>query len=124
MGGRSITCCAVPGCLFNRICFGAFLRMSDIPTLIILAGGASSRMWPLREKSLLSFGAEPLLLSQLRTYESLGFSDVVIVGNPQNEADIRSLIDKLEDRIHVRFAVQPEAKGMGDAVLCAADVLP
>lgn len=98
--------------------------MSGTPTLIILAGGASSRMWPLREKSLLRFGTEPLLLSQLRTYESLGFTDVVIVGNPQNEADIRSLIEKLHDKIRVRFAVQPDAKGMGDALLRAAQVLP
>jgi dTDP-glucose pyrophosphorylase len=98
--------------------------MSGTPTLIILAGGASSRMWPLREKSLLCFGAEPLLLSQLRTYESLGFTDVVIVGNSQNEAEIHGLIDRLEDRIRIKFAVQPDAKGMGDALLRAAEVLP
>lgn len=98
--------------------------MSTTPTLIILAGGASSRMWPLREKSLMCFGAEPLLLSQLRTYESLGFNDVVIVGNPQNEGEIRDLIARLGDSIQVRFAVQPEAKGMGDALLRAAEVLP
>ncbi len=98
--------------------------MSRTPTLIILAGGASSRMWPLREKSLLCFGPEPLLLSQLRTYESLGFSDVVIVGSPNNEADIHSLIDTLKDRIRIRFAVQAEPKGMGDALLRAAEVLP
>ena len=98
--------------------------MSNTPTLIILAGGASSRMWPLREKSLMCFGAEPLLLSQLRTYESLGFSDVVIVGNPQNEAEIRGLMAHLGDRIQVRVAVQAEAKGMGDALLQVAEVLP
>lgn len=98
--------------------------MSNTPTLIILAGGASSRMWPLREKSLMCFGAEPLLLSQLRTYESLGFSDVVIVGNPQNKAEIRGLMAHLGDRIQVRVAVQAEAKGMGDALLQVAEVLP
>ena len=97
--------------------------MSNTPTLIILAGGASSRMWPLREKSLMCFGAEPLLLSQLRTYESLGFSDVVIVGNPQNESEIRGLMAHLGDRIQVRVAVQAEAKGMGDALLQVAEVL-
>ena len=35
--------------------------MAETPVLIILAGGASSRMWPLREKSLLKFGEQPLL---------------------------------------------------------------
>ena len=33
--------------------------MNSTPILIILAGGASSRVWPLREKSLLRFGTEP-----------------------------------------------------------------
>ena len=48
--------------------------MAQIPILIILAGGASSRMWPLREKSLLRFGTEPLLVSQLQRYKALGFN--------------------------------------------------
>ena len=64
----------------------------DTPTLIILAGGASSRMWPLREKSLLRFGDQPLLLAQLARYQSLGFSKAVIVGNPENTELIRELI--------------------------------
>ena len=50
------------------------------PILVILAGGASSRMWPLREKSLLRFGDEPLLLAQLHRYKSMGFTQAVIVG--------------------------------------------
>jgi UDP-N-acetylglucosamine diphosphorylase / glucose-1-phosphate thymidylyltransferase / UDP-N-acetylgalactosamine diphosphorylase / glucosamine-1-phosphate N-acetyltransferase / galactosamine-1-phosphate N-acetyltransferase len=95
--------------------------MAKNPTLIILAGGASSRMWPLREKSLLRFGDEPLLLSQLRTYESLGLHEVVIVGNPHNEADIRGMVDTLTDNSRVAVAIQPEAKGMGDALLRAAE---
>ena len=57
--------------------------MAESPVLIVLAGGASSRMWPLREKSLLRFGTEPLLISQLRRYQTLGFSEAVVVGNPE-----------------------------------------
>lgn len=98
--------------------------MSQTPVLIVLAGGASSRMWPLREKSLLRFGDEPLLLSQLRMFESLGFSQAVIVGNPQNVDDIHGLMAALHDRIQVRVAVQPEPTGMGDALLRAAEVIP
>ena len=47
------------------------------PILVILAGGASSRMWPLREKSLLRFGDQPLLLAQLQRYKALGFSQAL-----------------------------------------------
>lgn len=90
--------------------------MSNTPTLIILAGGASSRMWPLREKSLLRFGAEPLLLNQLHNYRTLGFERVIIVGNPENEEQIRALVEPIPN-MQVTVAVQPEPQGMGDALL-------
>lgn len=93
------------------------------PILIILAGGASSRMWPLREKSLLRFGTEPLLVVQLRRYQALGFSEIVIVANPENRADISALAAQLP-QISIRVVVQEQPKGMGDAILAAEAALP
>jgi NDP-sugar pyrophosphorylase family protein len=93
------------------------------PQLIILAGGASSRMWPLSEKSLLKFGEEPLLVTQLRTFARLGFRDVVVVGSPHNEAAVRALLPQLPADLRVQVAVQPEPMGMGDAVLRAAPLV-
>lgn len=93
------------------------------PILIILAGGASSRMWPLREKSLLRFGTEPLLVVQLRRYQALGFSEVVIVANPENKADITALAAQLS-QMNIRVVVQEQPKGMGDAILAAEAALP
>jgi UDP-N-acetylglucosamine diphosphorylase / glucose-1-phosphate thymidylyltransferase / UDP-N-acetylgalactosamine diphosphorylase / glucosamine-1-phosphate N-acetyltransferase / galactosamine-1-phosphate N-acetyltransferase len=90
--------------------------MSQIPVLIILAGGASSRMWPLREKSLLHFGTEPLLISQLQRYQALGFQEAVIVANNDNRADIAELTAQVK-LMQISIAVQPEARGMGDALL-------
>lgn len=95
--------------------------MAETPILIILAGGASSRMWPLREKSLIKFGQDPLLLTQLRRYESLGFKDVILVGNPENIADLQSLAPQTQ--LHLQFAVQTESIGMGDAILRAGKLL-
>jgi UDP-N-acetylglucosamine diphosphorylase / glucose-1-phosphate thymidylyltransferase / UDP-N-acetylgalactosamine diphosphorylase / glucosamine-1-phosphate N-acetyltransferase / galactosamine-1-phosphate N-acetyltransferase len=89
------------------------------PQLIILAGGASSRMWPLREKSLIKFGEEPLLISQLRNYQKFGFTEIIIVGNPGNLDDIKSLLPSLPEGMNVQLTVQSDAKGMGDALLCA-----
>lgn len=98
--------------------------MSNTPTLVILAGGASSRMWPLHEKSLLRFGNEPLLLSQLRMYESLGFQRAVVVANPQSADTIQQLVSHLADHMQIHVATQPEPQGMGDALLRAAEMLP
>lgn len=97
--------------------------MAQTPVLIVLAGGASSRMWPIREKSLLRFGTEPLLISQLRRFQALGFQDVIIVANPENVDDITSLTGQIRP-MTVRVVVQQEPKGMGDAVLQAAPALP
>ena len=86
------------------------------PLLVILAGGASSRLWPLEEKSLIEFMGQPLLALQLQNYASLGLRHAVIVSNSENEAVIRELVGGL-DGVHVDVVVQPEPKGMGDALL-------
>lgn len=93
------------------------------PILIVLAGGASSRMWPLREKSLLRFGKHPLLVEQLRRYQSLGFTEAVLVGNPDNVEILHGLVSDL-DGLRTQVVIQPEPKGMGDALLKTAPVLP
>ena len=97
--------------------------MAQQPILIILAGGASSRMWPLREKSLMRFGTEPLLLGQLRRYQKLGFKQVVIIGNLENQGLITELVAPLSQEVQVDVVVQPKPIGMGDAVLQAESVL-
>ena len=96
--------------------------MGDTPILIILAGGASSRMWPLREKSLMKFGEQPLLLSQLERYAKLGFREAVIVANLENRTDIAGLVAGIQG-LQVDIVVQPEPKGMGDAILKVEPVL-
>jgi bifunctional UDP-N-acetylglucosamine pyrophosphorylase/glucosamine-1-phosphate N-acetyltransferase len=78
-------------------------------------------MWPLQSKLLMRFGDEPLMQRQLRTYQSLGFEDVIIVANPANKAEIESITEPLE--MQVRVVVQPEPIGMGDAILQAAEVM-
>lgn len=99
------------------------MSVTSTPTLIILAGGASSRMWPLREKSLLRFGTEPLLFAQLRRYQALGFRDVVIVANPDNHADMTTLAMQIP-QMAIRVVVQAQPEGMGDALLAAEPTLP
>jgi NDP-sugar pyrophosphorylase family protein len=87
------------------------------PTLVILAGGSSSRLWPLREKSLLKFLDKPLLQHQLETYVELGFRNIVVVCNPDNQNPIRDILMKFDQKIEFRTFVQAQPKGMGDALL-------
>lgn len=86
------------------------------PLLVILAGGASSRLWPLEEKSLIKFMGRPLLDLQLERYAQLGLGQAVIVANPDNEDLIRATVAETPG-VQVEVVVQPEPKGMGDALL-------
>ncbi|MEP7290331.1 MAG: sugar phosphate nucleotidyltransferase [Chloroflexota bacterium] len=97
--------------------------MAQMPVLVILAGGSSSRMWPLREKLMLRFGTEPLLVSQLRRFQALGMEEAVIVASPANAEDVRALAGQIGS-MSIRVVVQTEPKGMGDALLQAAPLLP
>ncbi|NDJ75499.1 MAG: NTP transferase domain-containing protein [Chloroflexi bacterium] len=86
------------------------------PLLVILAGGASSRLWPLEEKSLIKFMGRPLLSLQLERFAQLGMREAVIVANPENEALIRPVFEALPD-ITGEIVIQPKPIGMGDALL-------
>ncbi len=94
----------------------------DTPLLVILAGGASSRLWPLEEKSLLCFMGRPLLAVQLENYARLGLTRALIVANPDNEAQIRQVVAE-QTSVQAEVVVQPEPKGMGDALLCTQPYL-
>ena len=80
-------------------------------------------MWPLREKLLLRFGTEPLLISQLRRFQALGLEEAVIIASPNNAEDVRALATQIPS-MSIRVVVQTEPKGMGDALLEAAPLLP
>lgn len=88
----------------------------NTPLLVILAGGASSRLWPLEEKSLINFMGRPLLALQLENYARLGLTQVVVVANPDNEAAIGAVLAQLP-HLQAQVVVQREPKGMGDALL-------
>jgi len=91
------------------------------PTVLVLAGGVSNRFWPLREKLFVEFGDQSLLERHLLQLRALGCTDFVVVARPENAAAIQALAPVLNANLQV--AVQPEAKGMADAVRCAATAL-
>jgi NDP-sugar pyrophosphorylase family protein len=87
------------------------------PVAIVLAGGVSSRFWPLRDKLLLPFGPRSLLERHLQCLSQLGCDRMVIVARPDNADDVKAIASAIPGQI--RVAVQPDARGMADAVLCA-----
>jgi NDP-sugar pyrophosphorylase family protein len=96
--------------------------MTQIPTLVILAGGGSSRLWPLADKSLIEFAGVPLIRRHLEIFNRLGFEEAVIVANPENRGRLRAVASAWRGG-HVEVVVQPEPIGMGDAILRAGDCL-
>jgi NDP-sugar pyrophosphorylase family protein len=92
------------------------------PIVVILAGGANTRFWPLRAKSLLSFCGRSLLERQVDAFAAVGCRRFVVVANPETVDDVRAALAGRP--VDVAVAVQPEARGMGDAVLTAAAAEP
>ncbi|MBU7044689.1 MAG: NTP transferase domain-containing protein [Theionarchaea archaeon] len=87
--------------------------------LVFLAGGVGKRMFPIiKEKCLLQFLGKELILHQIELAQKAGITDLVIVSNPQNIADIRPIV---KDR--ASYVVQKYPRGMADALLCARDHL-
>jgi NDP-sugar pyrophosphorylase family protein len=97
--------------------------VENFPTLIILAGGSSSRLWPLHEKSLLRFMGKPLFELQLEAYEALGLRKVVAVCNPENLDPIQNILAKYSKKIEWQTFVQIHPRGMGDALLATRPIL-
>ena len=97
-------------------------RDPELSTAIILAGGESSRLRPLGDKSLQRFMGRSLLARHLGELAAGGYTRYVIVTNPQNAPAIQRECALL-DGADCRFVTQPEPLGMGDAVQRALAVV-
>jgi len=86
---------------------------------VILAAGESSRFWPLnqRNKSLIKIMGKPLIWYTIDGLKEAGIKEVIIVQSPQK--DIEGDLGKYNFGIDIKYVVQPESKGMGNAILCA-----
>jgi len=91
------------------------------PVAVILAGGVSSRFWPLRDKLLLPFGTLTLLDRHLDALRECGIAAAVAVTRPDLAEAVREAGRRCGVRL--RVALQPEAKGMADALLSAAEAI-
>jgi UDP-N-acetylglucosamine diphosphorylase / glucose-1-phosphate thymidylyltransferase / UDP-N-acetylgalactosamine diphosphorylase / glucosamine-1-phosphate N-acetyltransferase / galactosamine-1-phosphate N-acetyltransferase len=90
---------------------------------IILAGGESSRLWPLREKSMIRFFDKPLLEHQLDALINLGLNDIIVICNSSNRQVINESLQKYNNQITFQTCIQERPLGMGDALLSLSSLL-
>lgn len=110
-------------CQNSTSCTPGFSAMRvPAPNVVVLAGGANRRFWPLRAKSLLSLCGQSLLERLVRGLVSAGCRRFVVVASPETAAAVEDGIRPLPADVDV--AVQPEPRGMGDALLTAAAAHP
>lgn len=90
---------------------------------IILAAGLSSRFWPLnqRHKSLLKIMGRPLIWYTIESLKEAGIKDIIIVQGPKK--DIEEELKNYQLDIDIKYVIQSEAKGMGNAVMQAQDFI-
>lgn len=98
-------------------------------TAVIPAAGMGTRLWPLTyaiPKEMLPLGPKPAIQLVVEELIAGGVKDFVIVIGKKKEAIAEHFMalratEPLfgDDDMSVRFAYQPQPRGLGDAVLCA-----
>jgi len=90
---------------------------------VFLCGGRGKRMFPITEdKFLLDFLGKPLLEHQIELAREAGLSHFVIIGNPENIANIEQITKKIPG-VKVDLALQKKSLGIADALKSAEPFL-
>ena len=93
-------------------------------TAVIPCGGRGTRLaarYPDTPKELLPVAGKPLLQWTLEEAAAAGFERIVIVTSPLKPQIAQYLSDRQTVRLSVAVVVQPEPRGLGDAITCARD---
>lgn len=91
---------------------------------VILAAGESSRFRPLSEnhhKSLIRICGKELVRHTVESALSSGINEIILVHAPGQEPAFMKALSDFNDKI--KYVVQPEPKGMGNALKCAEKYL-
>lgn len=93
--------------------------MNSTLTVVLLAGGESTRFAPFSQKNTFSFLGKPFLAWHYQQLLRLGVEQVVVVTNEVNDALLRLVA--VPEKLHVTYAMQ-QKKGQAQAVLALEGV--
>lgn len=84
---------------------------------VILAAGESSRFWPLNyhHKCLIKIMGKPLIWYTLGSFKKTGIKEVIIVQSAKKNIEAELKNQKFPG-LKIKYVVQKESKGMGDAL--------
>lgn len=90
--------------------------------VLILAGGDSTRFWPLKEKLFTQISGRPLLYYRLIQLLKHGLNKIVIVGSTENK-ELFSKFTLQYPEFSYEFILQKDKRGMAGAVISAKDFI-
>jgi UDP-N-acetylglucosamine diphosphorylase / glucose-1-phosphate thymidylyltransferase / UDP-N-acetylgalactosamine diphosphorylase / glucosamine-1-phosphate N-acetyltransferase / galactosamine-1-phosphate N-acetyltransferase len=90
---------------------------------VILAAGENSKFWPLnkKHKSLIKIMGKPLVYYTIESLAKTGIEEIIIVQDKNK--DIEEELKNYSLGVSVKYVVQPEPKGMGDAIMAAEKLI-
>lgn len=99
------------------------------PPVVILAAGANTRMFPLNSsehKGMIELCGESIISRTLRNLVDHNYTEIVIIVSPKDSGGngLSGQLSSLKLPLSISFVTQPEATGMGEALLQAQSLLP
>ncbi len=91
---------------------------------VILTAGESSRFWPFNDthKYLVKIMGKPIILYTIKGLIDSGINDIIIIQRPNRDIETE-LKNYPEYSKHIKYVLQNEPKGMGNALNQAKDLL-